>query len=158
MTPFPSDPNSLKLWQALATCLMSSRCSSILMSLICFWKIQVEKSYYEEFEAMNASSDIFTGFALSAPEDTDGQLKFKFVSPCNKKVSHWHFSICNTWQTWPDHWHLLNLFKIRCLLWKKWVLHMCDNTIPLIQGTAGSWWEDYKIGGPMQDLGLQCKI
>ena len=58
----------------------------------------MEKSYYEEFEAMNASSDIFAGFALTAPEDTDGQLKFKFVtlSLCNKKVSHWHFSIFNT--------------------------------------------------------------
>ena len=77
---FPSDPNSLKLWQALATCLKSSRCSSILMSLICFWKIQVEKSSYEEFEAMNASSDIFAGFALTASEDSDGQLKFKFVT------------------------------------------------------------------------------
>ena len=40
----------------------------------------MEKSYYEEFEAMNASSDIFAGFALTAPEDTDGQLKFKFVT------------------------------------------------------------------------------
>ena len=42
----------------------------------------MEKSLYEEFEAMNAmnSSDIFAGFALTAPEDTDGQLKFKFVT------------------------------------------------------------------------------